>query len=333
MISNRSIYQYKSQSENKKILLPYIGVHVSKVYYLIREIRPRVILLILHITFTASCLTPSEKKRKEKETPQHKTHSSSFRKMASLQHPTASLQSKHILIPRNTLSQKPILNLSLHGTTFTPLKLKFGVTTTTTAAAATRRSTGATGARMSATAASSYAAALADVAAANNTLDATTADIEKIDEIFSDPQVSDYFADPTLAVEKKRQLIDEIAESSEFQPHTRNFLYILVDAQRIDLINEIAKEFELVYNSLTETELAVVTSVVKLESQHLAQIAKQVQKLTGTKNVRIKTLLDPSLVAGFTVRYSGSKLIDMSVRKQLEDIAAQLELGDISLAV
>ncbi|RZB56673.1 ATP synthase delta chain, chloroplastic-like [Glycine soja] len=253
--------------------------------------------------------------------------------MASLQHPTASLQSKHILIPRNTLSQKPILNLSLHGTTFTPLKLKFGVTTTTAAAAATRRSTGATGARMSATAASSYAAALADVAAANNTLDATTADIEKIDEIFSDPQVSDYFADPTLAVEKKRQLIDEIAESSEFQPHTRNFLYILVDAQRIDLINEIAKEFELVYNSLTETELAVVTSVVKLESQHLAQIAKQVQKLTGTKNVRIKTLLDPSLVAGFTVRYSGSKLIDMSVRKQLEDIAAQLELGDISLAV
>ena len=108
-----------------------------------------------------------------------------------------------------------------------------------------------------------------------------------------------------------------------------------MDAQRIDLINEIAKEFELVYNKLTDTELAVVTSVVKLESQHLAQIAKQVQKLTGAKNVRIKTLLDPSLVAGFTVRYgnSGSKLIDMSVRKQLEDIAAQLELSDITLAV
>ena len=248
--------------------------------------------------------------------------------MASLQHPTASLQSKHVLIPRNTLTQKPILNLSsLPGTTFTPLKLKFF------SGGAVRRSTGASGARMSATAASSYAAGLADVAAANNTLDATTADIEKIDEIFSEAQVSDYFANPTLAVEKKRKLIDEIAESSGFQPHTRNFLYILVDAQRIDLINEIAKEFELVYNSLTDTELAVVTSVVKLESQHLAQIAKQVQKLTGTKNVRIKTLLDPSLVAGFTVRYSGSKLIDMSVRKQLEDIAAQLELGDISLAV
>lgn len=85
---------------------------------------------------------------------------------------------------------------------------------------------------------------------------------------------------------------------------------------------------------LTDTELAVVSSVVPLESQHLAQIAKQVQKLTGAKNVRVKTVIDPSLVAGFTVRYgnSGSKLIDMSVKKQLEEIAAQLDLSDIELA-
>ena len=78
----------------------------------------------------------------------------------------------------------------------------------------------------------------------------------------------------------------------------------------------------------------MLSSVVKLESQHLAQIAKQVQKLTGAKNVRIKTALDPSLVAGFTVRYgnSGSKFIDMSVKKKLEEIAAQLDLGDIKLA-
>ncbi|KAF5749329.1 ATP synthase delta chain chloroplastic [Tripterygium wilfordii] len=55
------------------------------------------------------------------------------------------------------------------------------------------------------------------------------------------------------------------------------------------------------YNKLTDTELAIVTSVVKLESEHLTQIAKQVQKLTGAKNVRIKTAIDPSLVAGFTV--------------------------------
>ncbi|KAF2291035.1 hypothetical protein GH714_019214 [Hevea brasiliensis] len=181
---------------------------------------------------------------------------------------------------------------------------------------------------MAATAAGSYAAALADVAKSNNTLDSTSADVEKIEKLFADPQLYDFFSNPTIDAEKKRQLLDEIVKSSELQPHTANFLNILVDAKRIDLVKDIVKEFEMVYNKLTDTELAVVTSVVKLESQHLAQIAKQVQKLTGAKNVRIKTVLDPSLVAGFTVRFgiSGSKLIDLSVKKQLDEIAAQLDL-------
>ncbi|MQJ84150.1 hypothetical protein EI014_25690, partial [Escherichia coli] len=82
---------------------------------------------------------------------------------------------------------------------------------------------------MSSSAASSYASALSDVAKSNNTLDATTADVEKIDEIFSDPQVFRYFINPTVEVEKKRQMIEDIATSSSLQPHTRNFLNLLVD--------------------------------------------------------------------------------------------------------
>ncbi|MBA0549804.1 hypothetical protein Golob_020814 [Gossypium lobatum] len=240
--------------------------------------------------------------------------------MASLQQASISLQPKHLSSSQHPRSL-PSLNLSFSAT-FPSLKLS-----------TTRPLHG--GAKMSASAASSYATALADVAKSNNTLDATSSDVEKVEKIFSDPQVLEFFTNPTIDVLKKRQVLDEIVSSSELQPHTANFLNILVDAKRIDLIKEIVKEFELVYNELTDTELAVVSSVVKLESQHLAQIAKQVQKLTGAKNVRIKTLIDPSLVAGFTIRYgsSGSKLIDMSVKKQLEEIAAQLDLGDIQLVV
>lgn len=188
---------------------------------------------------------------------------------------------------------------------------------------------------MAATAAASYAVALADVAKSNNTLDETSADVEKIEKVFSDPQVYDFFANPTIEEEKKRKVVEELASSLGLQPHTANFLNILNDSRRIELINDVVKEFETVYNRLTETELVVVSSVVKLESQHLAQIAKTVQKLTGAKNVRIKTTTDPTLVAGFTVRYgsSGSKLIDMSVKKQLEEIAAQLDLGDIKINI
>ncbi|KAG6426756.1 hypothetical protein SASPL_110989 [Salvia splendens] len=103
--------------------------------------------------------------------------------------------------------------------------------------------------------------------------------------------------------------------------------------KRVDLIKEIAAEFELIANRLSETEVATVASMVELEPQHLAEIAKRVQKLIGAKNVKLKTMIDKSLLTGITIRYgnSDSKLIDLSVKKQLEEIDAQLHLGDIQL--
>ncbi|KAH9290795.1 hypothetical protein KI387_034912 [Taxus chinensis] len=66
--------------------------------------------------------------------------------------------------------------------------------------------------------------------------------------------------------EKKKGILEDITNDAKFQPYTLNFLYILIDKKRIDLIGEIFKEFDTVYNKLTDTELAVVSSVVKLEN-------------------------------------------------------------------
>ncbi|KAG6383374.1 hypothetical protein SASPL_156876 [Salvia splendens] len=86
--------------------------------------------------------------------------------------------------------------------------------------------------------------------------------------------------------------------------------------KRVDLIKEIAAEFELIANRLSETEVATVASVVELEPQHLAEIVKRAQKLTGPKNVKLKTVIDKSLLAGIIIRYgnSGSKLSLITLR-------------------
>ncbi|KAI9169344.1 hypothetical protein LWI28_010984 [Acer negundo] len=151
----------------------------------------------------------------------------------------------------------------------------------------------------------------------------------------NDKQVFDFFTNLIIGAEEKREVLDNIYKSSVLPTHTSNFFNILVEAKRVDAIKDIVKEFEKVYNEITDTELVLVGSVVKLESEHFTQIVKQVQKLTGVKNVRIKMEIDTSLIAGFTIQYGngGSKLIDMSVKKQLEEIAAEVDLGDIQLAV
>lgn len=250
--------------------------------------------------------------------------------MAALQQTPITFQSRSL--PSTQIIVSPTAKLSFSGGLRLP---KFTVKAPSRKLSRRGRGGGVLGAKMADSAAESYAVALCDVAKSNGTLEKTSADLEKIENIFTEDSVFDFFANPIIGDEKKRELINEIAKSSELLPHVVNFLNILVDMDRMELIKEIVQEFEMVYNKITDTELAVVTSVVKLESQHLAQIAKGVQRLTGAKNVRIKTVLDPSLVAGFTIRYggSGSKMIDMSVKKQLDDIAAQLDIGDLQLAV
>nr|XP_043637044.1 ATP synthase delta chain, chloroplastic-like [Erigeron canadensis] len=185
------------------------------------------------------------------------------------------------------------------------------------------------GVKMTDSAAGRYASALADIANSKGTLKATLSDIEKIDKIFSIKPTFNFFTNPTIPETQKHKLIQEISISGFLQPYVCNLLSLLIEKNRMNLIREIVEEFEIVYNKLTDTELALVTSVVKIDQQNLAKIAKQVRRLSGARNVRIKTVIDESLVGGFSVKFgdSQSKLIDLSVRKQLEDIAAiQLQI-------
>ncbi len=50
-------------------------------------------------------------------------------------------------------------------------------------------------------------------------------------------------------------------------------------------------------------QVAVLRSAVKLEQEQQFLIAKKLQELTGSKNIKLKPVVDPELVAGFVVEY------------------------------
>lgn len=75
-------------------------------------------------------------------------------------------------------------------------------------------------------------------------------------------------------------------------------------------------------------QVAVLRSAVKLEQEQQFLIAKKLQELTGSKNIKLKPVIDDTLIAGFTVEY-GSAQIDMSVKGQLEMISNELQGGNV----
>ncbi len=83
-------------------------------------------------------------------------------------------------------------------------------------------------------------------------------------------------------------------------------------------------------SKLAYLQVATLRSAVKLEQEQQFLIAKKLQELTGSKNIKLKPVIDESLIAGFTVSY-GSAQIDMSVKGQLEMITNELEGKNVGM--
>ena len=82
---------------------------------------------------------------------------------------------------------------------------------------------------------------------------------------------------------------------------------------------------------LPGVQVAVLRSAVQMEQEQHFLIAKKLQELTGAKNIKLKPVIDETLIAGFVVEY-GSSQIDMSLAGQLNQITNDLENTEAALA-
>ena len=179
-------------------------------------------------------------------------------------------------------------------------------------------------------AAGGYAAALAELSQSNKDIEKIYTDMEGLGDLLNNKELYDFLVSPVIDGDKKKAILKTLAEDAEFSGVTVSFLNLLVDKKRIELIKDVVKEFEAIYNDITDTQVANVMSAVKIEKPQLALIAKKIQSLCGAKNVRIKNIVDPSLIAGFIVQYGkdGSRYIDMSVKGQLDRLASQFQAAE-----
>ena len=132
-----------------------------------------------------------------------------------------------------------------------------------------------------------------------------------------------FLANPVVAEEKKKEILKKLAGEASFHAFTTNFMQLLVDKKRMNQLSAIIDEFEALFCGATDTQVATVTSAVKLENEQQFMIAKKLQEMTGAKNIKLKPEVDESLLGGFVVKYGkdGSGFIDMSVKGQVRQLS------------
>ena len=122
-------------------------------------------------------------------------------------------------------------------------------------------------------------------------------------------------------VAKKKVIKDVLGEQISSQ--TLTFLMLLVDRNRISILDVIAKRFlELSYKK-DSIEIAKVTSSVPLSDEQQKSLAGKLKAITGASQIKLALKTDPLLIGGFTVEI-GSKLIDTSIKGQLKQITSLL---------
>src|SRR5436853_3382289 len=102
----------------------------------------------------------------------------------------------------------------------------------------------------------------------------------------------------------------------------RNFLFVLADHRRTQLIPEVIAAFHQVIRQRQGVAEAEVSSAVELSAAQKKELAATLARLTG-KKMETKYALDAALLGGVVVRI-GDTIYDGSLRSRLNEMRTRL---------
>ena len=162
-----------------------------------------------------------------------------------------------------------------------------------------------------------YASALVEVAIEGETAEKTRGDLAEFLELQSESvDLRNFLASPSIPRREKHALIAKLVGRLEASEILRNFLYIIADNRRIQLLPEIYQEYVRQQHERLRIVEAEILTAQALNEQEKADLMGTLERLTG-KKVEAQYLVDSNLIGGAVVRM-GSTVYDGSLREQLE---------------
>ncbi len=158
-----------------------------------------------------------------------------------------------------------------------------------------------------------YAQAVFEIALEAGELERWQSDLEKIVQVVSDVDFKAFLENPKIHLDEKEKLLS--GQVKGVNPLALNLVLLLVNRSRLDIIGEIADEYQRLWNRHRGIELAEVTTAVPLDKEDEQKLARHLGRIVG-KKVEIKADINPGVIGGFIARI-GDRLLDGSTRSQL----------------
>lgn len=177
---------------------------------------------------------------------------------------------------------------------------------------------------MSGAVASRYAAALADAVLEEGNAERVRGDLAAFAAAFAEsPELRNVLETPSIPPELKRKIVGELAKRMNLAQAVRNFVFLLVDHRRVEMLHEIQRAFHEALNARLGIADAEVTSARELSAEERRELAAALERRTG-KKIEARFGQDALLLGGAVARV-GSVVYDGSVRERLARLREQLE--------
>jgi len=169
-----------------------------------------------------------------------------------------------------------------------------------------------------------YARALLALAQERDAVDEVQADLQQVrQQLEATPELQSLLEHPVIPATRKKALVRQFFEVSLGEVVV-DFLCLLVDNERANLLAGIMAEFEDRVHALRGVVPAKVTTAIPLTEEQRRRLVDRLKQLTQAQEVILEPEVDPTLIAGAVIQIQ-DRLIDGSVKTALERLRDQLK--------
>lgn len=162
----------------------------------------------------------------------------------------------------------------------------------------------------------SYATAFYTAAAKTDALPAAEKAVAALKEIVTkDKRLAPILSDPSLTAADKKTVVDTLSKAAGGDSITTNFLATLAENNRLSILGDVLKQFDILTDAAHGRVEATVQSAEPLDSKTLGRLEKAIaaSSLVGKgKSLNLKNKVVPDIKGGLIVEV-GDRTVDLSV--------------------
>lgn len=143
--------------------------------------------------------------------------------------------------------------------------------------------------------------------------------LKEISNLFeSNENFKNVLLNPRIENQEKLNIIKEIFPECNNEIFD-NFIKLLIDEKRINIVEDISNEYTKLYDSLNKELKMKIITAMKLDDEQINELISKYKELYKADTVEYELEIDETIIGGIKV-IVGNKIYDNSVKTQIQDM-------------